>query len=180
MDVIDPNMNPMSFIEPGKRASALIIDVLACYLIAILASVIPLVGRFLPIQTTLLLLLLCKDYYFKGRGIGKNVMGLKVVDARTGQPPSLAQSMVRNIILFAPMVMLQLSSLILSFIRAGQSNESIMNLVNMVGMIYIFSVLPLESYRAYSRRDGLRVGDRIAGTTIIEAPMDFSQAPPEA
>jgi hypothetical protein len=49
-----------------------------------------------------------------------------------------------------------------------------MQVVNIVGSIYMLTVLPMEAYRAFAREDSLRKGDELAGTTIIEAPTDFS------
>jgi uncharacterized RDD family membrane protein YckC len=74
----------------------------------------------------------------------------------------------------APFVVLQTVPLLLKFSPFTWFNEAVMSLINIVGMIYVAIVLPLESYRAYSREDGLRIGDELAGTTIVDSTMDFS------
>ncbi len=158
----------------GKRAVALIIDFAACYLIGAVVALIPLINTFMPLQMTMVLMILTRDYFFEGRGIGKNLMGLKVIDAATGEPCSLMQSLQRNIIVIAPFVVGQIFDLVLRFVPIPWLNQAVVNLIQIVGMVYCVIVIPLETYRAYSRQDGLRIGDEIAGTAMVEAPMDFS------
>ncbi len=160
--------------DPHKRIVALLFDFAAAYLAGVIVAMIPFVNRFIPLQIVLVVALLGRDYLFGGRGIGKNLMGLRVVDARTGEAPTILQSVLRNIVLMAPFVVLQTVPLLLKFSPFGWLNEAVMSLINIVGMVYVAIVLPLESYRAYSREDGLRIGDELAGTTIIESTMDFS------
>ncbi|HEY9732673.1 MAG TPA: RDD family protein [Drouetiella sp.] len=160
--------------DPNKRIVALLFDFAAAYLIGVIVAMIPFVNRFIPLQIVLATVLLCRDFLFGGRGIGKNLMGLRVVDAATGEPPTIIQSVLRNIILMAPFVVLQTVPLLLKFSPFTWFNEAVMSLINIVGMIYVAIVLPLESYRAYSREDGLRIGDELAGTTIVDSTMDFS------
>lgn len=158
----------------GKRGVALVIDFAAIYLIGAVVALIPLINMFLPLQLTMVLLLLTRDFFFDGRGIGKNLMGLQVVDASTGEPCSLMQSFQRNIIIVAPFVVGQVFDLVLRFVPIPWVNQAVVNLIQIVGMIYCVVVIPLEAYRAYSRQDGLRIGDEIAGTAIVESAMDFS------
>jgi uncharacterized RDD family membrane protein YckC len=160
--------------DPNKRIVALLFDFAAAYLVGVIVAMIPFVNRFIPLQIVLVAVLLSRDYLFGGRGIGKNLMGLRVVDASTGEPPTIIQSVLRNVILMAPFVVLQTVPLLLKFSPFTWFNEAVMSLINIVGMIYVAIVLPLESYRAYSREDGLRIGDELAGTTIVDSTMDFS------
>lgn len=165
-------------IELGKRAVALIIDFAAVYIIGAFVALVPFLSWFLPLQLTMALLWLSRDYFFEGRGLGKNLMGLQVVDVVSGLPCSLAQSFQRNIVLLAPLVVVQVIDLLLRFVPIPWLNQAVVNLVTVVGMIYCAVVIPLEAYRAYSRADGLRIGDEIAGTALIEAAMDFSKPLP--
>ncbi|MFN8551254.1 MAG: RDD family protein [Candidatus Obscuribacterales bacterium] len=160
--------------DANKRIVALLFDFAAAYLVGVIVAMIPFVNRFVPLQIVLVAVLLGRDFLFGGRGIGKNLMGLRVVDAQTGEPPTILQSVLRNIILMAPFVVLQTVPLLLKFSPFTWFNEAVMSLINIVGMIYVAIVLPLESYRAYSREDGLRIGDELAGTTIVDSTMDFS------
>jgi uncharacterized RDD family membrane protein YckC len=160
--------------DPNKRIVALLFDFAAAYLVGVIIAMIPFVNRVIPLQIVLVAVLLGRDYLFGGRGFGKNLMGLRVVDANTGEAPTLIQSALRNIVLMAPFVVLQTVPLLLRFSPFTWLNEAVMSLINIVGMIYVAIVLPLESYRAYSRDDGLRIGDELAGTVIVDSTMDFS------
>lgn len=160
--------------DPNKRIVALLFDFAAAYLVGVIVAMIPFVNRFIPLQIVLVAVLLSRDHLFGGRGFGKNLMGLRVVDANTGETPTIVQSILRNIVLMAPFVVLQTIPLLLKFSPFGWFNEAVMSLINIVGMLYVAIVLPLESYRAYSREDGLRFGDELAGTTIVDSTMDFS------
>ncbi len=137
-------------------------------------TVIPFLVHFVSLSTTWVLLLLVKDYFFEGRGIGKNAMGLQVVDVATGEPCSLRQSIIRNMVILAPFAVLQVISLLLIFIPVGWLDAAVKNLINILGMVYVAVVLPYECYRAYARDDSQRVGDELAGTAVIESSMDFS------
>lgn len=165
-------------IEPQKRIIALIIDSLACYMAGMLLSIVPFLMHFITLTTTWFLFLLIRDWLFEGRGVGKNLMGLQVIDVKTGNPCSLKQSVLRNIIILAPFAALQVISVILAFTASFMSNavviETVKGLFNVVGMVYMAVVLPVECYRAYTRDDSRRLGDVWAGTAIIESHMDFS------
>lgn len=163
----------LKYIDPRKRVVALVFDFIACYLAGVVLVMLPFVGRFISLRTSVLLLFLGRDYLFQGRGIGKNLMGLQVVDIYTGAPCSLTQSIIRNIVLVAPIVVLEIMSAALSFVQIDWIFEVIVKILNIIGMIYVAIVLPTECYRAYSRKDSLRKGDEIAKTAVVEAPMDF-------
>jgi len=126
----------------------------------------------------LILAFLGRDFLFEGRGVGKNLMGLQVVDLGNGQPCNLLQSVERNIVLVAPYVVLTLFDSVLRFVPIPWVTEGVKGIINVVGMIYCAVVIPIEAYRVYNREDGLRIGDDIAGTGLVEAPMDFSRILP--
>jgi hypothetical protein len=161
--------------EIGKRGVALLIDVGVSYLVAMVVQFIPFVNNFLNPNVTMVLFLLCRDFLFRGRGIGKNFMGLQVVDVSTGEACNLLQSVQRNVIWLAPFLVLLVANTVFKTLPIPWLNESVTNIVDIVGMVYCAIVLPMEAYRVYSRPDGIRIGDEMAGTAIIEAPMDFSE-----
>jgi hypothetical protein len=169
---------PITRIEIGRRAVAVIIDLMVCYFAAVTIMVIPFVSHFLTVQLVLMVLFLIRDFPFEGRGIGKNVMGLRVIDLSTGRGPSLLQSAKRNVILIAPTLAFQMITLIMHLVPLGFLNHFIDQIINIIGTFYYIIVLPLEAYRAYSRADGQRMGDELAGTELIESAMDFSQPLP--
>jgi uncharacterized RDD family membrane protein YckC len=166
-------------IEPGKRFMALLIDLISCYLIAILlatvislipfVSSIPFFNKVFNQQSILLLLFMCRDYIFGGRGIGKNLMGLQVVRAEDRLPITIMQSVLRNLTLTTPMICLQLTSLLPARLLPALVTE----IFSILEAVYAIIVFPLESYRAYSREDSLRLGDTLAHTQIIEAQTNF-------
>jgi hypothetical protein len=166
-------------VDTSRRMVALFIDVFVCYIAGVAVTLIPFVNRMLPLPLVMAVAFLARDFVFAGRGVGKNLMGFQVVDASTGIPASLIQSFMRNIILIMPFVALGLVSFLLNFAPLGWLNNAVMQIVNIAGSIYVLIVLPMECYRSFMRPDSLRKGDEIAGTMIIEAPMDFSHFLPK-
>ncbi len=165
--------------EMGKRLVAGLIDVVAGYLVGMVVNCLPFINAFIHDQLVLVAFLVVRDSLFNGRGVGKNLMGLQVIDVRTGQPASLMQSFKRNIVLFGPyfgLYIWQLSSQILLKIVPIDNNISsiVTNVVVGAGMVYTLVVLPSEVYKLYTRKDGRRWGDELAGTATVPADMDFS------
>ena len=108
-----------------------------------------------------------------------------MVDLKAGRGIDLRTSLKRNIVIFGPTLLVTLVSSILrllpsafieQYIPGATSvlNQSVLGIITMAGSAYTLVVIPYEVYRAFSREDGMRWGDQFAGTTITEAPMDFS------
>lgn len=161
-------------IDPGKRFVAAIIDIIAAYIAALIVSMIPFIKTFFDQFLIIALFLTVRDFLFQGRGIGKNMMGLQVVDIKTGLPINLLQTIKRNGIIFAPVIVLKIVSVILHILPIPFVSSAIGNMIELAGTIYLTVVIPYEAYRVYARPDGRRWGDQFAGTTIIESRMDFS------
>jgi uncharacterized RDD family membrane protein YckC len=158
-----------------RRLVALILDFLAFYVVACAVMLIPFLNSYLSVNLVLCLLLLFRDILFQGRGIGKNLMGLQVIDAQTGGEPTLKQAALRNIVLFGPYLVIQVIGLVLHFIPIAMVNQVVITIVNVVGLLYVVAVFPMEIYRAYTRPDGRRLGDELAQTEVIDSIMDFTQ-----
>ncbi|MBX9772005.1 MAG: RDD family protein [Candidatus Obscuribacterales bacterium] len=173
-----PQADAVPQIDTGKRVVALVIDIAASYLLGIVMSLIPFISQFLPAQAVMIVFLLVRDSLFDGRGVGKNLMGLRVIDAASGRSPTILQSVQRNIIFFAPYVVLYMMGIVLRFVPIPWLNEKILDLVNLVGMAYVGIVIPIEGWRVWHSEDGQRIGDEIAGTKLVESNMDFSNAMP--
>jgi hypothetical protein len=173
----DPDYEPER-IEFKKRIVALIVDFLACYILAMGVMLIPFVNSFVSSQLVMSCFLLVRDYFFEGRGVGKNVMGLQVIDEASGNPCSLKQSFMRNIVLVAPYALTQIVSAVLRLVPIPSVNQIITNIDWGLCGLYVLIVFPMEVYRSYSRSDGLRYGDELAGTVIVESAMDFSKPLP--
>lgn len=177
-------------IEFGKRLVALILDLVAAYVVAACVSVVPFINAFLTQNIVMTVFLLIRDFLFQGRGVGKNLMGLQVVDVRSGYPCTLMQSIKRNVIILGPLLLMQSILIGLQIFSAVSQNalsnkeiatmvqtlnDAIPSAINAICGAYVLLVIPYEAYRAYNRADGRRFGDQFAGTAVIEAPMDFSQ-----
>lgn len=161
-------------VDIGKRLVAALIDITVGYFLGLAINCIPFINTYFNAQVVMILYLIGRDSIFGGRGIGKNLMGLQVVDKRTGQPAGLPQSIKRNIVLYGPALLLYVLSPLLGLIPADGIREFLVNALQVVGGLYSFAVIPYEAYRVYSRADGRRWGDELAGTEIVLADMDFS------
>lgn len=160
--------------EMNQRFVAFLIDVVVGYILNLIVSCVPFVNMFLHDLIVMVSYLLVKDFLFNGRGVGKNLMGLQVVDVRTGAPASLLQSIQRNIVIYAPYILLYLTNLVIKFIPDENIKSIAQSVVLGIGAVYIIIALPYEAYRLYTRPDGIRWGDQLAGTTTVPADMDFS------
>jgi hypothetical protein len=165
-------------IDPGKRAVALLIDIFVSYILGIIVSIIPFINNFIHIQLVMVLFLLVRDYFFSGRGIGKNLMGLQTVDVMSGEPASLLQSIKRNIVILGPVLLLYISNSILrvisNFVSIPFISDPLISVITAIGTIYTIVVIPIEAYRVYSEPNGMRMGDKFAGVAVVESNMDFS------
>lgn len=165
-------------VDVGKRLVAGLIDVLAGFVIGMAVNCIPFVNVYIHEQLALIAFLMVRDALFNGRGVGKNLMGLQVVDIKTGQAATLKQSIMRNVVVFGPYVTLYGVNIVLKFMP-NEVNSVVTNIVTGVGTVYTLAVIPYEAWRAFSRVDGLRWGDQFAGTATVPADMDFSNPLPK-
>jgi RDD family len=174
---------PMDF---GKRLVAAIIDLFVAYVIGTTAGFIPFINDIVAVQLVMVLILLVRDDFYGGRGIGKNLMGLRVVGVRNNEGCTMLQSFKRNIVLFAAPLILYIATSVITVLHLmsiqGMATAVgwTLKIVTTVGFMYIAIVIPAEAYRAYSRADGRRFGDQLAGTKIVDAPMDFSSPLPNS
>jgi uncharacterized RDD family membrane protein YckC len=169
-------------VDFGKRLVAMIIDVAAAYVLSSVVAVIPFAGMITQ-NLVVALILLVRDYFFEGRGLGKNLMGLQVVDVKTGLPCTLSQAIRRNVVILGPLIVFSLVVIVINmldtFLKMPTNvRDGIYQVINGIGTLYTLVVIPYEAYRVYSRADGRRFGDTFAGTALVEAPMDFSKPLP--
>lgn len=171
-----------SHIEPGKRLVALGIDVGAAYAISLVVSFIPM-QTFLNNQFVIPLVLCFRDFFYGGRGLGKNLMGLRVVDMATGEGPTLQQVLVRNLIYLGPLLLLQVTERLLHLFEIHVSLTTavvtVKEVLKVVLSFYVLVIVPLEAYRSYAREDSMRLGDALAGTCLVEDEMNFSEILPK-
>lgn len=161
-------------IEPGRRIIALGIDFGIGYIISLAVMLIPYLNRFFSTALVIVLFLLLRDYLFEGRGLGKNVMGFKVVDIYSGNQPSLKQAVVRNFVYLGPLLLLQIFALLLALIPVPAVTTVLGKVLNALATLYVLVILPIESYRSYEREDSMRLGDEVAGTCLANSEMSFT------
>lgn len=93
---------------------------------------------------------LIADGFFDGRSLGKKMIGLRVVNLKTGMPCSFKDSILRNI----PMGLTVFFAL-----------------VPILGWILLFTVgvvvILFESYLVFSDSGGIRIGDIFADTQVV-------------
>jgi len=169
MAVVEPE-----HVEPGRRLMALGIDFGAAFLVSMVVMMIPLVNRVLDQNLVMLCLMCVRDYFYSGRGLGKNIMGLKVVDIFTGQAPNIKAVLVRNLVYLGPLLFLEALHRVLQIIPVPMLTTLIGQIANIIATLYVLVILPLECYRSYQREDSMRLGDEIAGTCLLESETDFS------
>lgn len=110
--------------------------------VAVLFKVIPQVGYL----TGLIYLLIC-DGLFEGRSVGKKILKLKVVAVSTGNPGSFKESIVRNAILTVALLLFK---------------------IPIVGWVFLVLILALEFLLIVGNKDGMRLGDDLANTKVVE------------
>ena len=130
----------------GPLKASLLLRVMAktldCIIIAAALKVIPRVG----FMAALAYLLIC-DGLFDGRSLGKKIMRLKVISSSTAANGSYRDSMIRN----APF------ALALALFN-----------IPFVGWVFPIFMLAFEFLLALGNNEGIRLGDELAGTKVVE------------
>ncbi len=121
------------------RVAAKILDFI---LIAAVMEIVPRAGFYAGLAYILL-----GDGFFDGRSLGKKLIKIKVVSAKTNSPCTFRDSILRN-----------------STFAAGY----IFWLIPWIGWIVLFLVSVLEFTLVLGSKDNMRLGDEIAGTFVIE------------
>jgi len=133
-------------VDEVKKASLLLrvfAKLLDFILIAAMAEMVPRAGFYAGLSY-----LLISDGLFDGRSIGKKLMGLKVVSITANEPCSMKESIMRNAPLGAGLLLYKLP---------------------WIGWVFIVLVSALEFLILLGSKDGMRLGDEIAKTIVIEA-----------
>jgi len=131
--------------EELRRAGLLLriaAKVLDFILIAAVIEIIPRAGFFAGLAYLLL-----SDALFDGRSLGKRLVRLQVISSESRQPCSFRDSILRN------------STFGLGYL---------LSLIPWIGWIFIAIVAAGEFVFALGSREGRRLGDELAKTTVIE------------
>jgi uncharacterized RDD family membrane protein YckC len=121
------------------RTAAKIVDFI---LIAAVIEIIPRAGFFAGLTYLLL-----GDGFLDGRSIGKKLLRIQVVSVETYSPCTFKDSVLRN-----------------STFAAGY----VLWIVPLIGWIFILIISIVEFILLLGSKDGMRLGDEIAKTTVIE------------
>lgn len=128
------------------RKASLLLRVIAkaidFIVIAIAVKLIPQVGYLSG-----LLYLVISDGLFDGRSLGKKVLRLRVVSVETGKPGSFKDSVIRNATIAAALMLFK---------------------IPLFGWLLLVAVLVLEFLLMLGNEDGLRLGDDLANTMVVE------------
>jgi hypothetical protein len=111
-------------------------------LIAAVAEIVPRAGFFAGLAYLLL-----GDGFFNGRSIGKKLIRIRVVSAVTGAPCTFRDSILRNSTFAAAYIFW---------------------IVPWIGWFFFLAVAAVEFVLVLGSKDGMRLGDEIAKTTVLE------------
>ncbi|OHE56167.1 MAG: hypothetical protein A2Z47_06720 [Thermodesulfovibrio sp. RBG_19FT_COMBO_42_12] len=133
--------------EEFKRAGLLlrtVAKILDFIIIAAVVEIVPKAGFFAG-----LVYLLIGDGLFDGRSLGKKLIGLRVVSVDTNTPCTFRDSILRNSIFGIGLIFYK---------------------IPWFGWILTAIISVLEFIILLGSRDGMRFGDEIAKTAVIEEP----------
>jgi len=122
-------------------------------IIAALLEIIPRAGYFIGLAY-----LLIGDGLFEGRSLGKRLIGPRVILCETGKACSFRESIIRNFI-FA------IGYIIFGILRVIPLIGSFFSIIIMV------IILSLESLIMLGNEKGMRLGDEIAMTQVVEEAL---------
>lgn len=164
--------------QPGRRfIAAWAYDFLACFWLSLgVVEIFNFVfGRDImhsvPLLAVTFLIYLARDFFFEGRGVGKNFLGLQVLDIKTGRPASLKQSMIRNSLIIGPFLLYQLAVLI-DFLMPVSGGQFVLLAIKCTGFLWAIVLLPIEGYSMHTG-NGLRLADKLAGTAVVIQKSNF-------
>ncbi|MBI4697579.1 MAG: RDD family protein [Nitrospirae bacterium] len=124
-------------------------------IIAALFEIVPRAGYFAGLGYILI-----GDGLFEGRSVGKKLIGLKVVLSKGGGKCAFKESIIRNF------------PFVIGYIIFG-----VLKSIPLIGWLFSFIVLiiilGLESLIMLGNEKGLRLGDEIAGTMVVEDAADI-------
>lgn len=131
----------------GQKKASLFLRVFAKILdfiiIAVMAEVVPRAGFYAG-----LFYMLIADSLFNGRSPGKYLMGIKTISVKEGLPCSVRESVIRN----SPFAI-----------------GLLLYKVPLIGWIFLILIAAFEFLILLGSREGMRLGDELAKTTVIES-----------
>ena len=138
-------------LEEPKRASLLLRSVaktIDLIIVAAAAEMIPRVGFFAGLAY-----LLISDGLFNGKSLGKQLTGLKVVSIAAGKACSVRESILRNLVLCIGAALWR---------------------IPLIGWVITLLIIAFEFVMLLGSKEGMRLGDEIARTTVIEEIKSYN------
>jgi len=129
-------------ITKAKTLNRVIAKSIDFIIIGALLEAIPKIGYFAGLAY-----LLIGDGLFEGRSVGKRLMGLKVILYETGEFCTLRASVMRNFTFVVGYILMR---------------------IPLIGFIFPLAVLFFESMILIGNEKGMRLGDEIAKTQVVE------------
>jgi len=111
-------------------------------IVGTLHEAIPKIGFFAGLAY-----LLIADGLFVGRSVGKRLIGLKVVLVETDKACSVRESVIRNLIFVIGYILMK---------------------IPLIGPIFAVIILAFETLLMIGNEEGMRFGDEIAKTRVVE------------
>ncbi len=121
------------------RSAAKTIDFI---IVAAAAEIIPRAGFFAGLAY-----LFISDGLFDGRSLGKRLIGLRIISTATNKPCSVRESILRNLLLCIGVALWK---------------------IPLIGWIFIVLIIAFEFVILLGSKEGMRLGDELAKTTVIE------------
>jgi len=137
--------------QDPKRASLLLRSVaktIDFIIVAAAAEMIPRVGFFAGLAY-----LLISDGLFNGKSLGKQLIGLKAVSVEAGRACSIRESILRNLVLCIGIALWK---------------------IPLIGWFITLLVAGFEFVMLLGSKEGMRLGDEIAKTTVIEESKSYN------
>lgn len=138
-------------LEEPKRAGLLLRSVakmIDLIIVAAAAEIIPRAGFFAGLAY-----LLISDGFFNGKSLGKQLTGLKVVSIADGKACSVRESILRNLVLCIGVALWR---------------------IPLIGWVITLLVVGVEFVMLLGSKEGMRLGDEIAKTTVIEEIKSYN------
>ncbi|MBI5199846.1 MAG: RDD family protein [Nitrospirae bacterium] len=135
-------MNNSSSLSKANILNRIIAKTLDFIIVGTLFEIIPKMGYF----AGMVYLLIC-DGLFEGRSVGKRIIGLKVILHETTQACTFRESVMRNLPLAIGYILI---------------------VVPFIGFLFSIIILLFESLLMIGSEKGMRLGDEIAKTQVID------------
>ena len=143
-----PEVSTLVKADFTKRLVAKFIDLLICYIFVEIGNI----SGFLLAITYIL-----ASDGFAGGSIGKRLIGVSVVTRVTKRPVNLMESAIRNSI-FAAVIIVYFTIGFIPYVG------------KLIALASVIAIGVMEVMLIHNDKDGIRYGDKLAGTMVVDTP----------